>query len=267
MAKTTSILTRTHDSVLYLTLNRPAALNAIDLDMAEALKQHLITAATNPEIRAIVITGSDRAFCAGGDLKFAVQVNPETPGNSFLALTAILHDCIEEIRTMAKPVIASMNGVAAGAGLFLALACDLRIMADTAYLKQSNTSYGLSTPAGGTFTLPRLIGIGRAMEIIMLDQPIQAHKAVELGLVSQVVSGDTLVEATHALAKHVAQMPIETLGRMKQLMNQSFHNTLTEQLAAERQAIALSANSSEGREGLSAFLQKRSPVFASKTLV
>jgi enoyl-CoA hydratase/carnithine racemase len=86
MAKTTSILTRTHDSVLYLTLNRPAALNAIDLDMAEALKQHLITAATNPEIRAIVITGSDRAFCAGGDLKFAVQVNPETPGNCMTAL-------------------------------------------------------------------------------------------------------------------------------------------------------------------------------------
>jgi len=265
MTKTASVLTHIHDCVLYLTLNRPAVLNAIDLDMAEALKQSLITAKTNADIRAIVITGSDRAFCAGGDLKFAVQVNPETPGDSFLALTAILHDCIEEIRTMAKPVIASINGVAAGAGLFLALACDLRIMADTTYLKQSNTSYGLSTPAGGTFTLPRLVGLGRAMEIIMLDQPVQAPKAAELGLVSQVVSTDRLVKTTHVLAREVAKMPIETLGRMKQLMNQSFYNTLTEQLAAERQAIALSANSPEGREGLSAFLQKRSPVFASKT--
>jgi 2-(1,2-epoxy-1,2-dihydrophenyl)acetyl-CoA isomerase len=103
------------------------------------------------------------------------------------------------------------------------------------------------------------------MEIIMLDQPIQAHKAVELGLVSQAVSSNTLTENTHALARNVAKMPIDTLGRMKQLMNQSFYNTLTEQLAAERQAIALSANSPEGREGLSAFLQKRSPVFAGKT--
>ena len=251
------------ESVMYITLDRPTVLNAINLDMVELLQQHLIEARQNPAIRAIVITGKGRAFCAGGDLKFAVQVNPDTPGDSFLALTAVLHQCIEEIRTMPKPVIASINGVAAGAGLFLALACDLRIMAKSAYLKQSNTSYGLSTPAGGTFTLPRLVGIGRAMEIVMLDQPIYAKAAYEIALVNQIVSDKTLIEDTQALAKRVAQMPIETLGRMKQLMNQSFCHTLSEQLAAERQMIAISANSDEGREGLSAFLQKRQPVFTS----
>jgi 2-(1,2-epoxy-1,2-dihydrophenyl)acetyl-CoA isomerase len=261
MTQITSILTHVHDRILYLTLNRSTVLNAIDLDMVAALQQHLKEAKTNAAIRAIVITGSDPAFCSGGDLKFAVQINSDIPGDSFLALTAVLHQCVEEIRTIPKPVIASINGVAAGVGLFLALACDLRIMANTAYLKQSNTTYGLSTPAGGTFTLPRLVGIGQAMEIIMLDQPIDAHRAYKLGLVNRVVPGNTLAANTHALAESVAKMPIETLGRMKQLMNQSFYNTLSEQLAAEREAIATSANSLEGREGLSAFLQKRNPVY------
>jgi|GEM_PF-29167 len=252
---------RIEQNILYITLARPALLNAINLEMAELLQQHLIAARQNSAVRAIVITGKGRAFCSGGDLKFAVQANPDTPGDSFLALTAVLHQCVEEIRTMPKPVIASVNGVAAGAGLFLALACDLRVMAKSAYLKQSNTSYGLATPAGGTFTLPRLVGIGRAMEIIMLDQPINAKSAHKLGLVNQIVPHYTLATDTQALATRVAQMPIETLGHMKQLVNQSFYHTLNEQLAIERQTMAICANSNEGREGLSAFLQKRHPSY------
>lgn len=134
-------------------------------------------------------------------------------------------------------------------------------MANTAYLKQSNTSYGLSLPAGGTFTLPRLVGMGRALEIVMLDEPIPAKKADKLGLVNRVVESDRLMLEAQTLATQVAQMPIEALGRVKQLMNESFYSTLSEQLAAERQEIAISANSLEGREGLSAFMQKRRPVF------
>ena len=256
-----TIFSCVHAGVMHITFNRPTVLNAMDLDMVETLRQLLIAARTDQTIRAIVITGKGRAFCAGGDLKFAVQANPARPGNSFLALTAVLHTCIEEIRTMSKPVIAAINGPAAGAGLFLALACDLRIMANTAYLKQSNTSYGLSLPAGGTFTLPRLVGMGRALEIVMLDKPIPAKKADELGLVNRVVKSDRLMLEAQTLATQVAQMPIEALGRVKQLMNESFYSTLSEQLAAERQEIAISANSLEGREGLSAFMQKRHPVF------
>ena len=257
----TSIFSAVQDGVMQITLNRPTVLNALDLDMVETLQRLLMAARTDKTIRAIVNTGQGRAFCAGGDLKFAVEANPDSPGNSFLALTAVLHICIEEIRMMSKPVIAAINGPAAGAGLFLALACDLRMMANTAYLKQSNTSYGLSLPAGGTFTLPRLVGVGRALEIVMLDEPIPAKKADELGLVNRVVSGDRLLSEAQTLATQVAQMPLDVLGRVKQLMNESFYSTLSEQLAAERQAIAISANSLEGREGLSAFRQKRCPVF------
>ncbi|MEO0769390.1 MAG: enoyl-CoA hydratase-related protein [Cyanobacteria bacterium J06649_4] len=248
-------------NILTITLNRPKVLNSIDLEMAEQFLKSLLAAAKNPAVRAIVLTGAGRAFCAGGDLKFAHQVNPETPGDSFLALTSTLHVCVEEIREMSKPVIAAINGPAAGAGLFLALACDLRVMSQSAYLKQSNTSYGLSMPAGGTFMLPRLVGMGRALEIAMLDEPIQARESLELGLVTRVVPDNRLLIETELLAMRVAQMPIETLGRVKRLSNDSFDSTLSEQLAAERQAIAISANSPEGREGVMAFLQKRQPSY------
>lgn len=249
------------NGILTMVLNRPEVLNAIDIDMAEALLQHLEAAAVDPGIRAIIITGAGRAFCAGGDLKFAVQANPDQPGDSFLILTTILHDSIESIRTMAKPVVAAINGPAAGAGLFLALACDMRLMAHAAYLKQSNTSYGLSLPAGGTFSLPRLIGMGRALEMVMLDRPISAEEAQRVGLVTTVVKAGKLYAEAQTLAQQAAQMPISTLGRVKRLMNESFDRSLAEQLAAEQQAIVRSANSAEGREGLAAFLQKRKPAY------
>lgn len=249
------------NSVLTIFLNRPDVLNAMDIEMAEALRAHLKMAATDATIRAVVVTGKGRAFCAGGDLKFALQANPEQPGDSFLALTSILHDCIEIIRTMAKPVVAAINGPAAGAGLFLALACDLRLMAKTAYLKVSNTSYGLSLPAGGTFLLPRLVGMGRALEMVMIDQPIFAKSAQSLGLVTTVVADNATYAVAETFAHQLSQKAVNTLGQVKQLMNESFDRSLREQLAAEQAAIVRSANHSEGREGLSAFVQKRGPVF------
>jgi 2-(1,2-epoxy-1,2-dihydrophenyl)acetyl-CoA isomerase len=195
------------------------------------------------------------------DLRFALAANPETPGDSFLALTAILHSCITEIRQMAKPVIAAINGPAAGAGFFLALACDLRIIADSAYLKQSNTSHGLSLPAGGSFTLPRLVGMARALEIVMLDENMPAERALKLGLVNKVAPEAALLEEASKLAERVARMPVGILGRVKRLMNDSFWATLDEQLESERNEIAMSANSMEGREGISAFVEKRQPDF------
>jgi 2-(1,2-epoxy-1,2-dihydrophenyl)acetyl-CoA isomerase len=253
------ILVERTGAILTLTLNRPAVLNAIDLAMAVALHAAVVRASIDPQVRAVVITGAGRGFCAGGDLHFAVAANPERPGDSFLALTKILHETIEEMRTMSKPVIAAINGPAAGAGLFLALACDLRVMAASAYLKQSNTSYGLSIPAGGSFTLPRLVGMARALEIALLDEPIEAPRALEWGLVNTVVADEALpVEAQH-LAQRLASRFTETLGRVKRLFNASFANPLHEQLAFERQMIAASANSPEGWEGLRAFITKRPP--------
>jgi 2-(1,2-epoxy-1,2-dihydrophenyl)acetyl-CoA isomerase len=256
-----SILCSHQDSVATITLNRPAVLNALDLEMSEALRVCLVEAAQDPRVRVVMLTGAGEAFCAGGDLRFAAAANPDTPGDSFLALTAILHACIAEIRGMTKPVIAAINGPAAGAGLFLALACDLRIMADSSYLKQSNTSYGLSVPAGGTFILPRLVGLARALEIVMLDERIPAARALELGLVTSVVPHAKLFEGAQQLAGRVARMPVGAVGRVKRLMNEALDSTLEEQLRRERDEIAASANTSEGREGVSAFLQKRAPDF------
>ncbi|NDJ84526.1 MAG: enoyl-CoA hydratase/isomerase family protein [Chloroflexi bacterium] len=254
------------DSVATITLNRPDILNAIDLEMAEQLKQRLRAAEQAADIRALVVTSAGQAFCAGGDLRFAMAANPDTPGNSFLALTEILHACIAQIRTMPKPVIAAINGAAAGAGSFLALACDLRIMADDTYLKQSNTSHGLSIPAGGTFTLPRLVGLARALEIAMLDEPIFAMRALELGLVTRVVPATQMGAETQQLASRVARMPMDILGRVKHLMNTSWDSSLEEHLERERGQIAASANSAEGREGVHAFLEKRQPDFINAAL-
>lgn len=259
-----AVLCAHRDAMVTLTLNRPEVLNAIDGAMVGALKTALSEAAHDPSTRAVVITGSGRGFCAGGDLRFALDANPERPGDSFLALTDALHPCIELIRTMDKPVIAAINGPAAGAGLFLALACDLRVMATSAYLKQSNTSYGLSLPAGGTFLLPRLVGMGRALEMALLDEPIPAARALEIGLVTQVAPAAELLGAAHALAARVAAMPLAVLGRVKRLMNQAFAATLAEQLADEQAKLVASANSAEGREGIMAFLEKRTPDFKPK---
>jgi 2-(1,2-epoxy-1,2-dihydrophenyl)acetyl-CoA isomerase len=240
-----------------ITLNRPDVLNAIDLATADALRSQLSRIEQAPDIRAVILTGSGRAFCAGGDLRFAVATNPTTPGESFLALTDILNDCIRQIRTMAKPVIAAINGPAAGAGFFLALACDLRVMADDTYLKQANTSHGLSIPAGGTFTLPRLVGLARALEIAMLDERIPAQQALDLGLVTRVVPPTHLLAEAEALADRLAHRPVAAIGRVKQLMNETFHSSLTVQLEREQQAIVDSANSNEGRAGIKAFLEKQ----------
>lgn len=254
------ILVTTKDQIRTIVFNRPHVLNAIDLDTAFALWQALVDA-TKDDTRAVIITGQGRGFCAGGDLKFAHTASPDNLGEAFLQLTTVLHDCVREIRQMSKPVIAAINGPAVGAGLFLALASDLRVMAETAYLKQSNTSYGLSLPAGGTFNLPRLVGMGRALEIILLDEKIPAARALELGLVTSIAPDHSFDVTAYGLAQRVSTMPIETIGRVKQLMNQAFDQSLSRQLDAERQAIAISANSTEGREGVAAFVEKRKPQF------
>ncbi|MCB0195766.1 MAG: enoyl-CoA hydratase/isomerase family protein [Anaerolineae bacterium] len=248
-----------HESIATITINRENVYNAIDLPTAEALRQRLMDIEHDSTVRAVVITGTGAAFCSGSDLHFAQEVNPDAPGYSFLALTDVLHDSISRIRKMSKPVIAAINGPAAGAGFFLALACDLRIMAKSAYLKQSNTSNGLSIPAGGTFTLPRLIGMAKALEIALLDEPIPAEQALRLGLVTKLSSDTQLFDEAQQLARRVAQMPINTLGRVKRLMNKSYYATLDEQLESERLEIAASANEAEGREGIAAFLEKRQP--------
>ena len=251
------------EATAILTLNRPRALNAFGQDGVEGMLTALAEVRRDPAVRAVVLTGAGRAFCAGGDLHAARQADPDRPGDWLLDLAAVFHRCVLEIRRMAKPVVAAINGPAAGGGFSLALACDLRVMAESAFMQQAYTSNGLCIDGGGTFTLPRIVGLARALEIAFLDERIPSARALELGLVHRVVADGQVQGEARALAGRLARMPIGTLGRVKQLMNRSFEATLEAQLEDERHGIAESANAPEGREGLTAFVEKRAPDFLS----
>lgn len=247
--------------VTTLVLNRPQVLNAFDEATVMRLRERLVAVARDPLVRAVVLTGAGRAFCAGGDLQAALRASPERPGDSFYSLAAVFHQCIVEIRTMGKPVIAALNGPAAGGGFSMALACDLRIMSDVAFLQQAYTSNGLTIDGGGSFMLPRLVGAARALEMAFLDERLGAERALALGLVHRVVPAARLAEEAQALAAQLARRPTEVLGRVKGLINQAFDRPLEAQLEDERRQIAAAADSPEGREGLAAFVEKRAPDF------
>ena len=169
------------DNVALITLNRPELYNAFNMPTAKEFAQVLMALNSDSTVQAVVITGAGKAFSAGGDL-LRVLEHPQGPAVAFHEIAAVVHMCILEIRRMPKPVIAAINGVAAGGGFSLALACDFRVMAQSAWLKQGFTGNGLSIDAGGTFTLPRLVGLTRAMEIATFDEKISAEQAHGLGV-------------------------------------------------------------------------------------
>src|SRR5690554_696610 len=242
-------------------LNRPSKYNALDGAMFAELHDAMCRLGFDDAIRAIILTGEGRAFCAGGDLEAIQKTDQDPVERGFWKLAGRFHEGIKEIRAMAKPVIAAINGPAAGGGLSLALACDMRIMADSAFLKIGYIENGLSIDGGGSFSLPRLVGLGRALELAFLDEKISAVRALELGLVSQIFPADELNEAALKLANRLAEMPTGALGRAKKLMSASFDHSLTEQLDLERKAISEAGASAEAREGMQAFLEKRRPKY------
>ena len=188
-------------SVSTVFLGRPETYNAFDLQMISELAEVLTQLAINESVRGVILTGQGKAFCAGGDLKWAVEFS-EKAGSSFHTLASQLHLAIVEIRRMKKPVIAAINGIAAGAGFSLALACDFRIMEQSSMLRQAYTSNGLCIDGGGTFTLPRIVGLARALEIAAFDDPISSSQAMAWGLVTKVVDdGTVLKEAGNMLSK------------------------------------------------------------------
>jgi 2-(1,2-epoxy-1,2-dihydrophenyl)acetyl-CoA isomerase len=250
-----------HDgSVTRVILTRAAAFNALDMDMAAALAENFVTLAADKSVRAIVLSGEGRAFSSGGDLKW-VLAYPQGPAAAFHQLAARFHIAITEIRRMAKPVIAALNGVAAGGGFSLALACDFRVMAESALLRQAYTSSGLSIDGGGTFTLPRMVGLARALEIAAFDKPISSEQALAWGLATRIVKdGSALAEAT-AMAHDLATTSLHSFGLSKQLLNDSFSSPLEAQLQREREALSACGAHADGREGLKAFTEKRKPAF------
>ena len=241
-------------------LNRPDSLNAIDEAVADALRDAMYALWQEDAVRVVVVTGNGKAFCAGGDLRRMHELGDgEGMGDVFYTVAGRFHESIAAMRQMSKPVIAAINGPAAGGGFSLALACDYRVMADDAFMKLAYTSHGLSIDGGGTFSLPRLVGLARASAIMLLDERIPAPQALEFGLVHELVPAAELVNRVAALAERFADMPVEVIGRTKRLFNQSFQTSLDEQLEAERNELAAAGDHPEGQEGVESFLGKRHP--------
>ena len=254
------ILTRRHGKILEVTLNRPDAYNALNLDMMNILAEALSLGARDESIQGVLITGTGKAFCSGGDLKWISQQEEEA-GTVLYRLAPQFHLSILEIRRMEKPVVAAINGIAAGGGFSLALACDFRVMGQSAILRQAYTSSGLSIDGGGSFALPRLVGLARAMEIMAFDDPISSAQALGWGLVTKVVpDSDVLSESTAMLAR-LGKTSLHSFAWSKKLMVNSFNTGLEAQLEWERQGISNCAAHPDGREGIRAFVEKRKASF------
>ena len=255
-----SVLTRHHGPIFEITLNRPEAYNALNLDMMVQLSDALASAATDKSIKGVMLSGKGKAFCSGGDLKWISQQSGDA-GSTLHRLAPQFHIAITEIRRMGKPVVAAINGIAAGGGFSLALACDFRLMAESAVLRQAYTSSGLSIDGGGTFALPRLVGLARALEIAAFDPPISSAQALAWGLVTRVVPDDKVIEEAISMLEGLAKSALHSFAWSKRLLVESFTNTLETQLELERQGISDCARHPDGQEGIKAFVEKRKPVF------
>jgi len=246
-------------------LNRPEAFNAFNQEMIVLLAKNLTDLAIDDSISAVVISGEGKAFCAGGDLRSLLAL-PAGPAAGLYELAASFHQAIVEIRRMKKPVIAAINGIAAGGGFSIALACDFRVMAQSAVLKQAYTSNGLCIDGGGTFTLPRIVGLARALEIVGLDQPISSEQALAWGLTTKVVPDGQALQEAIRLVLELKKVSLHSFGRCKELMTNSYHTAFEAQLELERSALFSCADHPQGKEGLKAFVEKRKPVFTDKKI-
>ena len=257
------IETMQNDEITQITLNRPESFNAFNLEMITELAEQLIRLATDNAVRGIVIVGKGKAFCAGGDLKWALDFSDQA-GRSFHTLAAQLHLAVVEIRRMKKPVIAAINGAAAGAGFSLALACDFRVVGKSAMLRQAYTSNGLCIDGGGTYTLPRLVGLSRALEIAAFDKPISSKQALAWGLVNRVVEDGNALEAARDMLKQLTVKSNYSFGWSKRLLTDSFNHSFESHLELEREGLSDCADHADGQEGLKAFVEKRNPIFGGK---
>jgi 2-(1,2-epoxy-1,2-dihydrophenyl)acetyl-CoA isomerase len=249
------------ESIAYITLNRPKSFNSLDGQLAEELCA-AVSSCFDPEIRAVVITGAGRAFCAGGDLDY--MKSAPVFSDALAKLTFYLNRIVTDIRLLPKPVIAAVNGVAAGAGMSIALACDLRIASSSAKFKQAYTSSGLVPDGGWTTWVPSIIGLAKASELIFLDQVITASDAERLGLVSFVVSDEEFTSRVEKEARNLAKGATKAFGEAKMLLNQSILSALESQLERERQAMIRIGYTEDVKEGVQAFFQKRLPDFSGK---
>lgn len=253
-----SILLENRGAVRYITLNRPEVFNSFNRDMALRFQEELDKAEADDSVRAIVISGSGKAFCAGQDLAEAMDPNgPE--------LDCIVREhynpIILRLRAIEKPIIAAVNGVAAGAGANIALACDITIAKESASFIQAFSKIGLIPDSGGTYFLPRILGTQKALALMMTGDKIVAKEAEAMNMIYKSVSDEDFDETVNAFAAQLASMPTKGLGLTKRAVNESLNNTLKEQLDLEEKLQTEAGSSYDFNEGVNAFLEKRKPEF------
>ena len=252
------ILFSIEQGVASVVFNRPQVYNsmhrAMRLEFIEALKQ----CTQDPQVRSVYITGTGKAFCAGQDLQEVVD--PNGPSMDKI-LSEGYNPIVQLIRSIEKPVVAAVNGVAAGAGANIALACDLTIATASASFTQAFSKIGLVPDSGGTWTLPRLVGLQRAAALMMLSDKISATEAADIGMIWKVLPDDSFQEASLQIAQKLAQMPTRALGMTKRALQQAMTTTFEQQLLVEEQLQTLAGNSFDYKEGVAAFLEKRAPSF------
>ena len=253
-----SILFEITDSVAYITLNRPDKFNSFNREMALLLQNKLDECASLDEVRCVYITGAGKAFCAGQDIG-------ELVGENKIELAQILSEhynpIVQRIRHLPKPVVAAVNGVAAGAGANIALCCDIVIAAESASFIQAFSKIGLIPDSGGTFTLPRLIGWQKASALMMTGDKVSATDAEKMGMIYKVVAADIFETESKKIAAALAGMPTKGLAYTKQVLNSSFTNSWDEQLQLEDEFQQKAALTADYQEGINAFLEKRTANF------
>ena len=257
-----SIEIKIENNVATITFNRPETFNSFNREMALLLQKKLDDCNVNDEVRAIVLTGNGKAFCAGQDLN-EVTSPEQNPGFRKI-LEEHYNPIIERIRAIEKPIIAAVNGVAAGAGANIALACDIVVAIETASFIQAFSKIGLIPDSAGTFFLPRLIGFQKASALMMLGDKVSAKDAEQLGMLYKVFASEAFEDEVGKLAFKLAHMPTKALGFTKRLLNDSMENTLDQQLAMESDLQIEAAESEDYQEGVNAFIEKRKPVFKGK---
>lgn len=255
-----SILFEISHQVGWITLNRPEKLNSFNREMALAL-QDILQQCADPAIRALYLTGSGKAFCAGQDL--AEVVDPLGPGMARI-LAEHYNPLVMAIRNLQKPVVAAVNGVAAGAGANLALCCDIVVAAESAAFLQAFSKIGLIPDTGGTYFLPRLVGWQKASALMLLGDKISARKAEQMGMIYTVYEDLAFEDSSRKLALQLAQMPTRGLAFTKLALQKSFEQDLSTQLSLEDQLQQKAALTNDFAEGVDAFLQKRNPHFKGK---
>ncbi|WP_396205960.1 2-(1,2-epoxy-1,2-dihydrophenyl)acetyl-CoA isomerase PaaG [Gemmatimonas sp.] len=259
-----SLLVERANGVLTLTLNRPDVLNSFNADMARALQGALADAAADDTVRAVVLTGAGRGFCAGQDLAEALPRDGGPIPDIGEIVKTSYNPIIRAIRTLEKPVLCAVNGIAAGAGANLAFACDLTIAADSASFVESFAKLGLIPDTSGTFFVPRLVGLQRATGMFFLAEKMPANKAKEWGLIWDVVPSAELIATVTKLAEQLAAQATRGFGLTKRALNASFANGLDAQLDVEAQAMHEAGRTADYAEGVRAFLEKRAPVYQGK---